>query len=169
MPNLYIWFESVEERRAFVMELLEIPEIVPHNNSKQARQEAARRKKHLDGYIALLESSKTSSPYYSLHKRVNDALSPEAVDESELEPWSELAVFAKGFRQVYVQNSYMKRPGKWLVIDFRNTNTGLQRLQWVLQRIPRKESEPMYAAQVCIYSAQTGASQKILQTGGQRD
>ena len=169
VPNLYIWFESVEERRALVMELLEIPEIVPHNNSKQARQEAARRKKHLDGYIALLESSKTSSPYYSLHKRVNDALSPEAVDESELEPWSELAVFAKGFRQVYVQNSYMKRPGKWLVIDFRNTNTGLQRLQWVLQRIPEERigTNVPLPKSVSI-QRKLAQAKKILQTGGQR-
>ncbi|MFY9202396.1 MAG: tetratricopeptide repeat protein [Limnochordia bacterium] len=136
MPNLYIHFESIEDRRAFLLEILEIPEILPRNNSPKARQEAARRQKQLDAYIARLEAGKTSSPYYNLHKRIHGARIPRNMDTDGLEPWNELAVYAKGFRQIYAQNSYRKRPGKWLVVQFRDNYTGWRRYEWLLRRVP---------------------------------
>lgn len=169
MPNLYIWFESVEERRAFVEELLGIPAITPRDETKHAQQEAARRKRQLEKYMAMLESGRTSSPYYNLHQRFQSARIPDRIDSFEFEPWNELVVFAKGFRRVYTQNSYRKRPGKWLVIQFRDNYTGWRRFEWVLQRVPPERiganAPPPRSAFLRLKLAQ---AKKILQAGGER-
>ena len=41
MSNLHIWFATVTERRAFVLELLKIPELAEQNRPKKAQKRAS--------------------------------------------------------------------------------------------------------------------------------
>lgn len=135
MSNLFIWFNTVEERRAFVLELLEIPELVQRNGTKKAQREQEALVEDLSEHMAHLEKGKTSSPYYNLYKYYYFGIIPEW-EKRPVHPWEPLAVFEKGFRQLYTQESYYHRPGKWLVIQFRNTKKADERYNWIMERIP---------------------------------
>lgn len=130
MKNLYVWFANAQERRAFVIELLEIQTERQRNGTEtlpNAWEES----------LAGLEKGKTFSPYYNLYRRYYFARLPEE-EELKAQPWDGAAVFEQGFRQLYTQKSYCHRPGNWLVIQFRNTDKAKKRHQWVLKTIPEE-------------------------------
>ena len=130
MKNLYLWFETKEERRAFVVELLEI-------HTEHQRNGTETLSKEWEESLAELEEGKTFSPYYNLYRRYYFAKVPEE-EELKAQPWDGAAVFKQGFRQLYTQKSYCHRPGNWLVIQFRNTKEARRRYWWVLERIPKE-------------------------------
>lgn len=136
MSNLYIWFPNSEVRRTFVIELLEIPELAPRNGTKKAKKEYERQMESLNEYLEYLEAGKTRSPYFNLYKDYYQGNIPEWELKQMVDPWDPPRVFMKGFRQLYTQDSYEHRPGKWLVIQFRNTKQAAERYDWVLERIP---------------------------------
>ena len=136
MANLYIWFPNNEERRQFVLDLLEIEEIKPNGGSKKAKKEAERKRAQLELYMESLEAGKTKSPYYQLHKHFYMGITPDI--KTEPAPWTELAVFKKGFRRIYTQKSYWFRPGHWLVLQFRDNYAGRERRRWAEERIPEE-------------------------------
>lgn len=70
MKNLYLWFETSEERRSFVAELLEIP-------TQRQRNGTERFSKEWEETLSELERGKTFSPYYNLQGRYYFARVPE--------------------------------------------------------------------------------------------
>ena len=134
MANLYVWFFSEIERRKFVMELLELAPIEPTNKSKEALEIAESLQQSLDAAIWRLESGKTKSPWYQLHRIFYNGRVPES--NYRVFPWDKEAVFEKGFKSVYTQKSYFFRPGFWLVLKFRATKAAREKLDWVLKQIP---------------------------------
>lgn len=136
MSNLYIWFPSLEVRRSFVLKLLEIPELTPRNGTKKAQKEYERQLESLNEHLEFLEAGKTQSPYFNLYKEYYQGNIPEWELKQLVDPWDPPRVFMKGFRQIYTQESYAHRPGKWLVIQFRNTKQAAERYEWVLEQIP---------------------------------
>ena len=137
MANLYVWFPSSEERRAFVLEMLEIGEIVPRNQSKIAQKEAQRQREDLAIHLASLDEGKTKSFYYGLQRQYYMGRIPEHEQKRFPMPWQAPAVYTKGFRQIYTQKTYEHRPGHWLVLDFRQSQAGRTMRQWVESRIPQ--------------------------------
>lgn len=135
MGNLYIWFASVTERRDFVLQLLEIPELAEQNGTtKKEREKLEDLALHLD----LLDAGKTKSPYYNLHKRYYNARISRYERQTFTQPWDLPVVFMKGLRQLYTQNSYAFRPGKWLVLQFRATKEAAKLYRWVVHQIPKE-------------------------------
>ena len=132
MSNLYIWFPSVTERRNFVLKLLDVPELTERNGTKKRQEQLEDLTLHLD----LLDAGKTKSPYYNLHKRYYFSRIPDWELANYKQPWDLPVVFMKGFRQLYTQNSYAFRPGKWLVLQFRGTKEAMKLYQWVVDQIP---------------------------------
>ena len=127
MGNLYIWFASVTERRDFVLRLLGIPELAEQNGTtKKEREKLEDLELHLD----LLDAGKTKSPYYNLHKRYYNARISRYERQTFTQPWDLPVVFMKGLRQLYTQNSYAFRPGKWLVLQFRATKEAAKLYLW---------------------------------------
>ncbi len=136
MRNLYVWFASPAERRAFVIKMLDIGEIVPGNQSKKAQKEAEEQKQNLKMYLDSLDDGKTKSFYYGLYKDYYMGRVPEPDLRALPMPWQGPAVYEKGFRQIYTQTMYEHRPGHWLVLDFRQSQAGRAMKQWVEARIP---------------------------------
>lgn len=136
MSNLYIWFETETERRAFILKLLEIPRLAKRNGSKKARREYRELVADLREFLDCLDAGKTKSPYFNLYKDYYNGRVPEWEKTRATLPWDPPVVFEKGFRQIYTQDSYYHRPGKWLIIQFRNTKIADERYQWVLGQIP---------------------------------
>lgn len=136
MANLYLWFPNNEERRKFLLELLEIKPLKPKNKGKKAIKETEGLQYELDVYLENLESGKTKSFYYELHKEYYNGITPNLPGEPA--PWTPLAVFNKGFRRIYTQKSYAFRPGYWLVLQFRKNKNGWEKRNWVLQKIPQE-------------------------------
>lgn len=138
MGNLYIWFATATERREFVLRLLEIPRLAKRNGTKKAEKEHRKLVEDLAECLALLDSGKTKSPYFNLHKRYYNGVIPTYETKQFTRPWDPPIVFMKGFRQLYTQNSYAFRPGKWLVLQFRATKEAMERYNWVLGQIPKE-------------------------------
>lgn len=129
MKNLYLWFETKEERRNFVVELL--------IQTERQRNGTEKLPKGWEDTLTELERGTTFSPYYNLYRRYYFARVPEA-KERNAQPWDHAAVFKQGFRQLYTQKSYCHRPGNWLVIQLRNTKEARELYWWVLKRIPEE-------------------------------
>jgi len=91
-------------------------------------------KEDLNLAIWKFEAGKTKSPWYQLHRTFYYGRVPDS-DHSIL-PWSKEAVFEKGFRSIYAQESYYFRPGFWLVLKFRETKAAGEKYRWVLKQIP---------------------------------
>lgn len=134
MANIYIWFQYKAERRKFAKTLIEMNT----ETEKVKRKAKVKNKKeevssmHLD----LMEAGKTKSPYYNLHKKFYFGRVPEA--NQKLSPYNPIEVFKNGFRSIYYQNSYMYRPGNWLVIQLRKTNKAFKIKEWIMEVIPKE-------------------------------
>ncbi len=136
MANLYVWFETAEQRRAFVMHMLSIADIVPRNGSKTAAREAEKQRQELQECLGCLDAGATHSPYYRLYRNYYMNQVPATIDRRRLQPWHPLAVYEKGFRQIYTQRRYCHRPGHWLVLDFRRSKAGWAMRCWVESSVP---------------------------------
>ncbi|WP_069649267.1 tetratricopeptide repeat protein [Caloranaerobacter ferrireducens] len=134
MANIYIWFKKREERRQFLKKLLE--RNVKTDNGNASKKQKSNEKVTVDKYLDMMEQGKTKSPYYNIYKKYYYGITHEV--KYKLSPYDPVEVFKRGFRSIYYQNSYMHRPGKWLVIKLRNTKIAYDTREWIINNIPEE-------------------------------
>ncbi|OWZ84105.1 tetratricopeptide repeat protein [Natranaerobius trueperi] len=130
MKNIYICFESLEERRSFVKTIIEL-------NAAQ-RKETSFIKKTRNEALNSMEQGRTHSPYYKLHRNYYLGIIPELPKNYKYSPYNGLEVFKNGFRSIYYQKSYASRPGNWLVIQVRQTELGRKIQKYIKDNIPEE-------------------------------
>lgn len=129
MSNIYIWFKTELERRAFTQRVIEY-------NHSAVKENMLEEHSDIDGeqMLNLMEMGKTKSPYFNLYKHFFRGEIPET--KQALAPYAPIEVFKNGFRSIYYLNSYMHRPGKWLVLQLRNTSNARNINNLITETIP---------------------------------
>lgn len=130
MSNIYIYFETEAERRAFTQKVIEYNHIFKGN--EQIGSKSVNSKETLD----LMEIGKAESPYYNLFKQFYRGEVPEV--KEVLSIYHPIEVFKRGFRSIYYMNSHKKKNGKWLVIQLRNTAGGKKIQEYIKENVDEK-------------------------------
>jgi tetratricopeptide (TPR) repeat protein len=135
MNNLYLWFASKQERREYVVELLDLR---PFRLKLGAfpKSHGENLKKGLERILEGLDLGMTKSHYYRLGEIYSDK--EPMLLEPELARWDSKVVFTKGFNRVYTLRSYMKRPGNWLVLQLADTKTGRAMKEMIVNNFPKE-------------------------------
>lgn len=134
MSKVYIRFEDENSRNGFVLGLLGINQLKPNISNKKAQKERKEWRESIKNFLTELTLPRKSNPYYKLHSQFIAGHIPKEADTSN--PLSMAGVFAGGIRSLYTQSSYMRRPGYWLVIDFRSTDSGREKQKYIEANIP---------------------------------
>lgn len=135
MNNLYLWFPNGDERREYVIELLDLRPfrqklgVVPTKHLGNLKE-------GLEKNLGALDLGMTKSPYFRLGEIYSENQSLAL--ENDLPLWHGKSVYAKGLNRVYTMRSYMKRVGYWLVLQFRNNKTGREMRETIIMSIPKK-------------------------------
>lgn len=131
MSNIYIWFETEMDRSTFTRRLIEYNHTVIKGNKLKKKIDI-----DCDEMLKLMEKGKTKSPYFNLYKQFSRSESSEVNEISS--PYHPSEVFKNGFRSIYYMNSYEHRPGKWLVVQLRDTNNARNILTFITETIPEE-------------------------------
>lgn len=144
MKNLYIWFPTENERRELMLSLLGMGpnkdwylNIEPflYTNRSEKNRYRENRKKDFSQTLDMLDRGMYSSPYLDLSYYDVDG------DSSRLnvyDPWKVSVVANLGFRRIYTVNSYKRRRGFWLVLQFQDNEKGRAKHELLLQHIPTR-------------------------------
>lgn len=135
MKNLYIWFDSQESRRDFVLRLFEIRPNIPKKIMMRTADETKKRKEDMNHSLDMLDRGKYSSPYLHLKESFSQSAFEEEYLDS-LDPWHPILLYTKGFRRVYTLRSYFFRHGYWLVVQLADNVEGQLRYDWIGKVIP---------------------------------
>lgn len=147
MKNLYVWFPGEEERRKFVLELLELGpneewylNIEPFlfKDKFEKNRYRTNRREDFTHTLDMLDRGMYSSPYLNMVKRFSKDSAAPVGNLGDFDPWTAPVVFNKGFRKIYTKNSYQHRRGYWLVLQFQKNDMGRAKHDYVLKRIPPK-------------------------------
>lgn len=136
--NLYIWFDSQESRRKFILKMFEIRPHIPKSIIIRTEDEAIRRKESIDHLLDMLDRGKYSSPYLRLKETFVDSTFNQDYPDS-LDPWHPRLLYTKGFRRVYTLRSYFFRHGYWLVVQLADNKEGRLRYKWIRKNIPESQ------------------------------
>lgn len=136
MENLYLWFASPKERQSFTKEILEKPvekqveaPVDPKRRGAKKKASGGLQRQAVDSILELMEQGKTKNPYYNLAGEFYRGQVPES---TSFEPsYSMKSMFEKGIRRMYYQNSYLFRPGAWLVVQFKANESSRQLEEWI--------------------------------------
>lgn len=131
MSNIYIWFKSETDRKAFTQRLIEYKHAAIKEDNLKKKIDI-----NSDEMLKLMEAGKTKSPYFNLYKQFSRSESSE-INEI-FSPYHPSEVFKNGFRSIYYMNSYEHRPGKWLVVQLRDTNNARNILNFITETIPEE-------------------------------
>jgi hypothetical protein len=138
MANLYIWFETKEERRRFVGEMLGFEPLV-FSGARKGTKKYKQIQTTASVFLDSLEGYRKYNPYFEVFKRYSYKQGKELpLEDPEKPPYHLDNIFAKGFRRIYYQKSYLHRPGNWLVIQFRQTGKAIMMEEWIRARIPKE-------------------------------
>ena len=110
MANLWLWFPNAQERREYVIELLDL-----ESTEKEALAEQ-------EQCLADLDAGKTRSPWFCVEGDFYMNMTEKY--QWQQHPFQEYPVWEKGFRRIYTQKSYYFWLGHWLVLKLRDNMAG---------------------------------------------
>ena len=134
MGNIYICFYTLEEKNDFLIRLLDLQNIL---SGKDGTKRSKKEKESIFQFLLHVELKKKDNSYYKLHREFYSGHIPDDVDKSC--PWSQAGLFARGIRSLYMQRSYMNRPGYWICIDLRDTRQGGEKYRWIMANVPSEQ------------------------------
>lgn len=150
MANMWLWFETQEQRLEFVKQMLKLESVLPQGRSKAAREAAAAENQLWEGLLQSLNEGKTRGAWYQLEKRFYLANLRDYSQRAEFER----RVWDMGFRRIYTVRSYFYRPGHWLVLKFRASQEGASMRTWVTNNFPEEQlglSVPIPPEQIGVF------------------
>lgn len=131
MSNIYICFNEIEEMHNFIIDLLNLRDLLNGSNkTKRSKKKQEAIKKGIYDLLTIIESGL----YCKLYRFYPGGRIPEGIDASK--PWTAPGLFNQGIRSIYTKKSYMHRPGIWLVIDLRNNGAGREKREWIMENVP---------------------------------
>lgn len=134
MSNIYICFSTKEEKDEFILDFLNLkPMLNGSDNIRRSNKEKLFIQKGIRDLITNVESGF----FRRLYRHYPGGHIPDNIDTSI--PWTFPGLFAQGIRSIFVQSSYMNRPGIWLGIDLRSTSVGKIKRHWILENVPKSK------------------------------
>lgn len=134
MANMWLWFETQEQRLEFVKQMLKLKPVAPQGRSRAAREAAAAESQLWEELLLSLNQGKTKGAWYDLEKTFYMAHMRDHTGRPDFER----QIWALGFRRIYSVRSYFYRPGFWLVLKFRECKVGRKMREWVAENFPEE-------------------------------